>query len=86
MLSQKPNIQKSNALAVRVGSEVVKSFVYFFHSDLRVEVKKVFMRGSVLFIVSCYVIERRVEVETNSSPITVGSRGHSSFNVPAPHL
>lgn len=36
---------------------------------------KVFIEEVVLFIVSCDVIERRVEVETDSSPIIVGSRG-----------
>jgi hypothetical protein len=36
---------------------------------------KVFIGEAVLFIVSCDVIEGRVEVETDSSPIIVGSRG-----------
>jgi len=29
---------------------------------------------------------RVVEVEANSSPIIIGSRGHSFRNVPEPHL
>jgi len=42
---------------------------------LLVVFNKVFIGEIVLFIVSCDVIEGRVEVETDSSPIIVGSRG-----------
>lgn len=42
---------------------------------LLVVFNKLFIGEIVLFIVSCDVIERRVEVETDSSPIIVGSRG-----------
>lgn len=42
------------------------------------------MEGFVLYIVSCDAREKRVEVESYSSPIIVGSRGHSSI-VPVPN-